>query len=61
MQIDHPKQKCANPACGCDVEAGHPYCSEHCRTAAEHSGSNVEDAAGGAPCSCGHDGCGDGR
>ncbi|MGH8147791.1 MAG: hypothetical protein ACREPY_15855 [Rhodanobacteraceae bacterium] len=57
MQIDHLKQQCQHEGCGCEVEAGHPYCSEYCRDASEYS-DNADEAPHGG-CGCGHSECGE--
>ena len=57
MEIDHPKEKCRHAQCTCDVEAGHPYCSEHCRNAAEFTNEVPRDEAHRGGCGCGHPGC----
>jgi len=44
-------QKCAHPACNCNVEANSPYgkyCSEHCKDAAQITELR---------CGCRHAGC----
>lgn len=47
---DENPPKCANPNCGCHVEAKGDYCSTECEaTAAGHSKS--------AHCDCGHADC----
>jgi hypothetical protein len=61
MQIDHIKEKCGNPNCGCEVEAGHPYCSEYCRSAAEFPDAGSDVPSDRAVCGCGHDGCSEGE
>lgn len=58
MEIDHVKEQCKHDRCTCEVEAGHPYCSEYCRNADEFS----EDIAGDeeeriGACGCGHAEC----
>lgn len=55
MTIDYPRQICRRPDCACEVGAGQQYCSEHCRTAAEHVGT-MEDEMESA-CACGHPEC----
>jgi len=41
-------EKCAHPACNCNVTDGKKYCSQYCSDA----GDEVEIA-----CDCGHGGC----
>lgn len=45
-------QRCAHPACRCQVPAGQAYCSEHCRKRVE---SPLSDDLKG--CQCGHPAC----
>lgn len=63
MQVDHPneesKQQCKHERCTCEVDAGHPYCSDYCRNAAEFTEepSLDEDIAQHGQCGCGHPQC----
>ncbi|OOG41381.1 hypothetical protein B0E51_06665 [Rhodanobacter sp. C05] len=53
-QSNQGHQRCAHPACHCEVQGGEAYCSEHCRKRVE---SPVSDQAEG--CQCGHPECHD--
>lgn len=46
------EQRCAHPACHCQVRSGEPYCSEYCRKRVE---TPLSDDA--AECRCGHAAC----
>jgi hypothetical protein len=60
MEVDQNKKECRYEPCGCKVEAGHPYCSEYCRSAAEVSDQAPTDENGRGACGCGHSQCGSG-
>jgi hypothetical protein len=51
------KEQCQHEQCTCDVEAGHPYCSEYCRNAAEFTDEVARDESERGGCGCGHAGC----
>jgi hypothetical protein len=53
MEVDHIKEKCRHEQCTCEVEAGHPYCSEHCRNAVEFTDEVPRDEAERGGCGCG--------
>jgi len=57
MEIDHIKEKCRHEQCTCEVEAGHPYCSEYCRNATEFTDEVPRDEAVRGGCGCGHKEC----
>lgn len=41
---------CGHEGCGCTVDEGQEFCSEHCR---EHT----SEGPTGQPCACGHPEC----
>lgn len=47
-----PTNKCAHPACECEVQQGQRYCSTYCQQSHQQNSQ-----ASSAKCACGHPAC----